>query len=68
MTANLKKLWKNEYVQTAVVIGLIVLIVLVFWFGAQVVLNASTPMLVVVSGSMCINKKIKIKFFFLLEY
>jgi signal peptidase I len=54
LTANLKKLWKNEYVQTAVVIGLIVLIILVFWFGAQVVLNTSTPMLVVVSGSMCI--------------
>jgi signal peptidase I len=54
LTANLKKLWKNEYVQTAVVIGLIVLIILVFWFGAQAVLNTSTPMLVVVSGSMCI--------------
>jgi signal peptidase I len=54
LTANLKKLWKNEYVQTAIVIGLIVLIILVFWFGAQIVLNTSTPMLVVVSGSMCI--------------
>jgi signal peptidase I len=54
LTANLKKLWKNEYVQTAVVIGLIALAVFGFWYGSQVVLNTPYPALAVVSGSMCI--------------
>jgi signal peptidase I len=54
LTANLKKLWKNEYVQTAIVIGLIALAVFGFWFGSQVVLNTPYPALAVVSGSMCI--------------
>ncbi len=54
MTANLKKLWKNEYVQTAVVIGLIALAVFGVWYGSQVVLNTPYPALAVVSGSMCI--------------
>jgi signal peptidase I len=54
LTANLKKLWKNEYVQTAVVIGLIALAVFGFWFGSQAVLNTPYPALAVVSGSMCI--------------
>jgi signal peptidase I len=54
LTATLKKLWKNEYVQTAVIIGLIVLIVLGFWYGAQIALNTQDPALAVVSGSMCI--------------
>jgi signal peptidase I len=46
--------WKNEYVQTAIVIGLIALAVFGFWFGSQVVLNTTYPALAVVSGSMCI--------------
>jgi len=54
LTINLKKLWKNEYVQTAVVIGLIALAVFGFWFGSQVVLNTPYPALAVVTGSMCI--------------
>ena len=54
MTANLKKLWKNEYIQTAIVIGLIALIIFGFWYGSQVVLNTPYPALAVVSGSMCI--------------
>ena len=54
MIANLKKAWKNEYVQTAIVIGLIVLIVFGFWYGSQLVLNTQYPVLAVVSGSMCI--------------
>jgi signal peptidase I len=54
LTANLKKLWKNEYVQTAVVIGLIALVIFGFWYGSQVVLNTPYPALAVVSGSMCI--------------
>jgi signal peptidase I len=54
LTANLKKLWKNEYIQTAIVIGLIALIIFGFWYGSQVVLNTPYPALAVVSGSMCI--------------
>jgi signal peptidase I len=54
LTVNLKKLWKNEYVQTAVVIGLIALAVFGVWYGSQVVLNTPYPALAVVSGSMCI--------------
>ena len=50
----LKKAWKNEHVQTAIVIGLIVLIVFGFWYGSQLVLNTQYPVLAVVSGSMCI--------------
>ena len=53
--ANHKKLLKNDTFQTAVVIGLIVLVVLGFWYGSQVVLNTKIPpALAVVSGSMCI--------------
>jgi hypothetical protein len=54
LTATLKKLWKNEYVQSVVFIGFIALAVLGFWFGAQLVLNTPDPALAVVSGSMCI--------------
>lgn len=54
MTATLKKLQKNKYVQTAVIIGLIVLIVLGLWYSIQLVLNTPYPALAVVSGSMCI--------------
>lgn len=54
MAAKLKKLWKNEYVQTATVIGLIVLIFFGIWFGATLVLNTPNPIVVVPSGSMCI--------------
>jgi signal peptidase I len=54
VTATLNKLWKNEYVQTAVVIGLIALSVFGFWFGLQFVLNTQYPVLAVESGSMCI--------------
>ena len=54
MIAKLKKLWKNEYFQTAVVIGLIALAVFGFWLGSQLILNTPYPALAVVSGSMCI--------------
>jgi signal peptidase I len=54
LTATLKKLWKNEYVQSVVFIGFIALAVLGFWFGAQLVLNTPDPALAVVTGSMCI--------------
>jgi signal peptidase I len=54
LTVTFKKLWKNEYVQTAVIIGLIALIVVGFWFSVQMLLNTPYPALAVVSGSMCI--------------
>lgn len=54
VTATFKKLWRNEYVQTAVAIGLIALAVTGFWFGLQFVLNTPYPLLAVESGSMCI--------------
>jgi signal peptidase I len=54
LTVNLKKLWKNEYFQTVIVLGLISLAIFGFWYGSQAVLNTSYPVLAVVSGSMCI--------------
>ena len=54
MTATFKKLWKNEYFQTAAIIGLIVLIVLGFWFSVQTLLNTTYPALAVITGSMCV--------------
>ncbi len=55
MAQTLRKLWKNEYFETAVIIGLTALIVIGFWFGSQAVLNSQYPALAVVSGSMCIQ-------------
>jgi signal peptidase len=49
---TLKKLWKNEYFQTAVTIAIIITIVLGFWFGSQQALNTQYPALAVASGSM----------------
>lgn len=54
MTATLKKLWKNEYVKTAVAIGLIALAVFGFWYGLQAALGTNYPLLAVESGSMCV--------------
>ncbi len=55
MTAIFKKLWKNEYFQTTIVVVLIVTIVFGFWFGSQIAFNTKIPpALAVVSGSMCI--------------
>jgi signal peptidase I len=54
LTATIKRLWKNEYFQTAVVIGIIIIVVFGFWYGSQLVLNTPYPALAVVTGSMCI--------------
>jgi len=54
LTGTFKRLWKNEYFQTVVVIGLIVLVVFGFWYGSQLALNTPYPALAVVTGSMCI--------------
>jgi len=52
-TSTLKKLWKNEYFQTTVMIFLIVGVVFGFWYGSRLILNTDYPMLAVASGSMC---------------
>ena len=54
MIGRIKILWKNDYVQTAIVICFIAVVVLGFWYGSQAVLNTTYPALAVVSGSMCI--------------
>ena len=53
-TSTLRRLWKNEYFQTAVTIVLVIIVVLGFWFGLRYVLNTDYPMLAVASGSMCL--------------
>jgi signal peptidase len=49
---TLKKLWKNEYFQTAITIALILIIVLGLYYGAQAALGTEYPALAVASGSM----------------
>ncbi|MEM1589051.1 MAG: signal peptidase I [Candidatus Bathyarchaeia archaeon] len=49
---TIKKLWRNEYFQTAVTIALLLLIVLGGYFGAQAALGTPYPALAVASGSM----------------
>lgn len=53
MTSTFKRLWKNEYIQTAIMIVLIIVIVIGFWYGSRAILNTDYPMLAVASGSMC---------------
>jgi signal peptidase I len=55
MTATIRRLWRNDYSQTIIIIGLIMAVVFGFWYGSQLVLNTEIPpMLAVESGSMCI--------------
>ncbi len=54
-TVNTRKFWKNENVQTLMVVILVVSLILGFWFGSRIALNTRiVPVLVVSSGSMCI--------------
>jgi signal peptidase I len=50
---KLRNAWKNEYLQTGVMILVIIIVVFGFWFGIQIVLNTQYPALAVASGSMC---------------
>lgn len=52
--SKFKRIWKNDFFQTAAIIGLIVAIVLGIFFGAQLVLDTPYPTLTVETGSMCI--------------
>lgn len=55
LTAKLKRLWKNEYIQTIVSIGLVIAVTLGFIYGSQLLLNTNHfPFFVVSSGSMSI--------------
>ncbi len=55
LAATIRRLWKNEYFQTAFVLILIASVVLGLWFGSQLVMNTKiTPALAVISGSMCV--------------
>ena len=49
---TLKKLWKNEYFQTALTVALILIIVFGLYYGAQAALGTEYPALAVASGSM----------------
>ena len=53
MTETVKKLWKNEYFQTIIMLVLIVAIVFGFYYGSQLLLVTQYPALAVVTGSMC---------------
>lgn len=54
MTQKLRKLWKNEYIQTATIISLIIIIFFSLWYGSTLILNNPNPIVVVPTGSMCI--------------
>jgi signal peptidase len=49
---TLKRIWKNDYFQTAIMVILMLVIVFGFWYGSQLVLNTQYPALAVVSDSM----------------
>lgn len=53
-----KRVWKNEYFQTAVMILVILGVVWGFWYGSRWVLNTDYPMLAVASGSMSLPKDV----------
>jgi len=48
------KINRNEYVKSAIVIGVIIAVVLSLFFGLQLALGTPVPVRVVESGSMCV--------------
>jgi hypothetical protein len=52
---TIKKLYKNEYFMTALAIAIMIIFVVGFFYGAQVFLNTTNPLVTVESGSMCIE-------------
>ncbi len=52
--SKLRGLWKKDYFQIVVTMVLLVVIVIGFWYGSQLVLHSQYPALAVASGSMCI--------------
>lgn len=51
---NLKKLRKNEYFKTVIAIALVIVVIVGFYVGMQLVLGTAVPVRVVESGSMCV--------------
>lgn len=49
---KLPQLFKKDHVQTAIMIAIVVLSVLIFWFGISFVLKTGNPILAVASESM----------------
>ncbi len=49
---TLKRLWKNDYIQTAITIALLLIIVFGLYYGVQAALGTEYPALAVASGSM----------------
>ena len=49
---NLPEVLKRDYVQTGIMIAVVVLAVLIFWFGLSFALRTGNPVLAVASGSM----------------
>ncbi|MEM3577986.1 MAG: signal peptidase I [Candidatus Bathyarchaeia archaeon] len=52
-TEKLKRLWKNDYFQTALMVALVVIIVFGFWNGLSYALGTPYPMVAVSGSSMC---------------
>lgn len=52
--SKLRTWWKNDNFQIVVTLVLLVVIVIGFWYGSQLVLHSQYPALAVASGSMCI--------------
>lgn len=50
---KLKKIWKNEYFQTVLMVALIIIIVFGFWNGMAYALGTPYPMVAVEGASMC---------------
>ena len=50
----IRRIRRNEYIKSAIVIAVIIAIVLGVFFGFQLVLGTSVPVRVVESGSMCV--------------
>lgn len=50
---KLKRLWKNEYFQTVLMVALVIIIVFGFWNGLAYVLGTPYPMVAVEGASMC---------------
>ncbi|MGB9671705.1 MAG: signal peptidase I [Candidatus Bathyarchaeales archaeon] len=50
---KLRKLWKNEYFQTVLMVALVIIIVFGFWNGLAYALGTPYPMVAVEGASMC---------------
>jgi signal peptidase I len=49
---KLQGIFKRDYMQTAIMIAAVILVVLVFWYGLSFVFGTEHPILAVASGSM----------------